>query len=87
MVEPYATYLSTQCKSSKLHIFSEGHKNFRNLPLTFDCMYSSQKKVEDFAKFCGLLRICGLYLQWVSLVRDADQDSLINSKLVAEMSH
>ena len=24
---------------------------------------------------------------WVSLVRDADQDSLINSKLVAEMSH
>ena len=28
-----------------------------NLPLTFDCMYCSQKKGEDFAKFCGLLRI------------------------------
>ena len=24
---------------------------------TFDCMYCSQKLGEDFAKFCGLLRI------------------------------
>ena len=34
----------------------------RNLPLTFDCMYCSQKKGEDFARFCGLLRIYELYL-------------------------
>ena len=33
----------------------------RNLPLTFDCMYCSQKLGEDFAKFCGLLRIYELY--------------------------
>ena len=33
----------------------------RNLPLTFDCLYCSQKKVEDFAKFCDLLRIYKLY--------------------------
>ena len=36
---------------SKVHIFWEGHKILRNLPLTFDCMYCSQKLVEDFAKF------------------------------------
>ena len=41
----------------KVHIFWEGHKILRNLHLTFDCMYSSQKLGEDFAKFCGLLRI------------------------------
>ena len=29
----------------------------RNLPLTFDYSTYSQKKGEDFAKFCGLLRI------------------------------
>ena len=34
----------------------------RNLPLTFDCSTYSQKLVEDFAKFCGLLRIYELYL-------------------------
>ena len=32
-----------------------------NLPLTFDCMYCSQKLGEDFAKFCGLLRMYELY--------------------------
>ena len=32
-------------------VYSEGHKILRNLHLTFDCMYCSQKKVEDFAKF------------------------------------
>ena len=41
----------------KVHIFWEGHRILGNLPLTFDCMYCSQKKGEDFAKFCGLLRI------------------------------
>ena len=34
----------------------------RNLHLTFDCMYCSQKLGEDFTKFCGLLRIYELYL-------------------------
>ena len=33
----------------------------RNLPLTFDYSTYSQKKGEDFAKFCGLLRIYELY--------------------------
>ena len=41
----------------KVHIFWEGHKILRNLHLTFDCMYCSQKLDEDFAKICGLLRI------------------------------
>ena len=36
---------------SKVHIFWEGHKILRNLPLTFDRMYCSQKLGEDFAKF------------------------------------
>ena len=33
----------------------------QNLHLTFDCMYCSQQQGEDFAKFCGLLRIYELY--------------------------
>ena len=45
----------------KVHIFWEGHKILRNLPLTFDCSTYSQKLGEDFAKFCGLLRIYELY--------------------------
>ena len=38
----------------------------RNLPITFDCMYCSQKLGEDFAKFCDLLRIYELYHYWHS---------------------
>ena len=41
----------------KVHIFWEGHKILRNLPLTLDCMYCSQKLGENFAKFCGFLKI------------------------------
>ena len=41
----------------KVRIFWEGHKSLRNLHLTFDCMFCSQKLGEDFAKLCGLLRI------------------------------
>ena len=41
----------------KVHIFWEGHKILRNLPLTFDYSTNRQKLGEDFAKFCGLLRI------------------------------
>ena len=33
----------------------------RNLPLTFDYSTYGQKLGEDFAKFCGLLRIYELY--------------------------
>ena len=32
-----------QMKIIKVHIFWEGHKILRNLPLTFDCMYLSQR--------------------------------------------
>ena len=42
-------------------IFWEGHKILQNLPLTFDYSTYSQKLGEDFAKFCGLLRIYELY--------------------------
>ena len=42
---------------SKVHIFCEGRKILRNLHLTFDYSKYSQKLGEDFAKFCGLLRI------------------------------
>ena len=41
----------------KVHTIWEGHKILRNLPLTFDYSTYSQKLEEDFAKFCGLLRI------------------------------
>ena len=49
-------------EEDKVHIFWEGHKISRNLPLTFDYSTYSQKLGEDFAKFCGLLRIYELYL-------------------------
>ena len=45
----------------KVHIFWEGHKIFQNLHLTFDYSTYNQKLGEDFAKFCGLLRIYELY--------------------------
>ena len=35
----------------------------RNLHLTFDWHYIGKKHGEDFAKFCGLLRIYELYLE------------------------
>ena len=39
-------------------IYSEkATKILRNLPLTFDYSTYGQKLEEDFAKFCGLLRI------------------------------
>ena len=44
-------------KYVKVHIFWEGHKILRNLPLTFDYSIYSQKLGEDFTKLCGLLRI------------------------------
>ena len=44
-------------EQNKVHIFWDGHKILQNLHLTFDCMYCSQKLGEDFAKFCGILRI------------------------------
>ena len=47
--------------SGKVHIFWEGHKILRNLHLTFVLCSASQKWGEDFAIFCGLLRIYKLY--------------------------
>ena len=38
----------------------------RNLHLTFDFSTYSQKLGEDFAKFCGLLRIYELYVKSVA---------------------
>ena len=44
-------------------IYSEKAIKFlRNLPLTFDYSTYGQKLGEDFAKFCGLLRIYELYI-------------------------
>ena len=60
---PRFELLAHDYKVDKVHIFWEGHKNLRNLPLTFDCMYCCQKLGEDFAKFCGLLRIYELYFK------------------------
>ena len=37
----------------------------QTLHLTFDWYYIGQKQGEDFAKFCGLLRIYELYLFYV----------------------
>ena len=42
----------------------------RNLPLTFDYSTYSQKLVEDFAKFCGLLRKAELYENGMSRLVD-----------------
>ena len=57
----YVIKRSTHDFFLKVHIFWEGHKILQNLPLTFVCMYCSQKVGEDVAKFCGLLRIYELY--------------------------
>ena len=55
--------LKHHCLFSLKFIYSEKATKFlRNLPLTFDHSTYSQKLVEDFAKFCGLLRIYELYL-------------------------
>ena len=57
-VKQYQNMIVMPCK---VHIFWEGHKILQNIHLTFDCMYCGQKQGEDFAKFCGLLRIYELY--------------------------
>ena len=56
----YVFWANKSCDYFAQLKFWKGHKLVRNLPLTFDCMYCQG---EDFAKFCGLLRI--LYeLNW-----------------------
>ena len=43
---------SFPCLLDKVHIFWEGHKILRNLPLTFDCMYCSKGKIsQSFVAF------------------------------------
>ena len=59
MQKHYVMY--TNFMNVKVHVFWEGHKILRNLHLTFDHSTYSQKLGEDFAKFCGLLRIYELY--------------------------
>ena len=51
----------------------------RNLPLTFDYSTYSQKLGEDFAKFCGLLRIYELYDKWslVSGIQEGESDQTV----------
>ena len=46
----------------KFHTFWEGHKILRNLHCRFVLCSASQIYSGDFAKFCGLLKICELYL-------------------------
>ena len=41
----------TKTIPSKVHIFWEGHKILRNVPLTFEYSTYGQKLGEDFAKF------------------------------------
>ena len=60
----YLSGQSVPLATVKVHTFWEGHKILRNFQLTFDCMYCSQKLGEDFAKFCGILRIYELYISW-----------------------
>ena len=45
----------------KVKIFLKGHKISRNLHGRFDRYYIGQIYGGDFAKNCGLLRICKLY--------------------------
>ena len=58
----------------------------RNLHLTFDYSTYGQKYIEDFAKFCGLLRMFELYLEnterrevirqtWGTVQKESDQES------------
>ena len=49
-------------KYSKVDIFWEGHKIWRNLHHIFDWHSIGQTYGGDFSKFCGLLRIYELYL-------------------------
>ena len=42
-----------------------------NLPLTFVLCSASQKQGKDFAKFCGLLRIYELYIDFMYLFLEA----------------
>ena len=44
-------------QGGKVRIFWEGYKIVRNLHISFDWHNIGQKQGEDFAKFCGLLRI------------------------------
>ena len=60
-VNAYLKRVLKKISAYKVHIFWEGHKILLSLHLAFDYSTYSQKKGEDFAKFCGLLRIYELY--------------------------
>ena len=60
----------------------------RNLHLSFDCMYCSQKVGEDFAKFCGLLRIHELYCAACTFENEGLSvfDQMFDSTIVYQIS-
>ena len=62
--------ISVWCYGLVKFIYSEkATKILRNLPLTFDNSTYGQKLGEDFAKFCGLLRIYELYMNFTPIGR------------------
>ena len=75
-MKEFLDFEATLGTSIKVHIFWEGHKILQNLHLTFVICSASQKQGEDFAKFCGLLRIYELY-KWKSF----DNQSMMEKSL------
>ena len=55
-------FFGSKYHSGKVHIIWEGHKILRNLHRRFVLCSNGQICDEDFAKFCGLLRIYELYI-------------------------
>ena len=59
---------------SKVHIFWEGHKILRNLPLTFDCMYWPSQNIWTFT-------IC-LYFNFnFKLIKATDKKQYVNLEI------
>ena len=57
LIEKLYTELGSMLFFFKVHTFVKGHKILQDLHLNFDWHSIRQKQGEDFAKFCGLLRI------------------------------
>ena len=81
-------YISSTKTCYLKFIYSEkATKILRNLPLTFDYSTYSQKLVEDFAKFCGLLRIYELYWTGDSKNNMLSYCGLVDAKIRASCNH
>ena len=59
---------ATNFWKGKVHIFWEGHKILQNLHLTFVLCSACRRFGEEFAKFCGLLRIYELQLSMLCII-------------------